>query len=80
MPEASYAQPKERSPIWVKEKTRQGFITKPNIITACAYARARVGIVSVASGCSSLTPSDKTQTKGVYVFGIPGIAVMAQSH
>ena len=38
------------------------------------------GIVGVASGCSSLTPSDKTQTMGVYAFGIPGIAVITQSH
>ena len=38
------------------------------------------GIVGVASGCSSMTPSDKTQTMGVYAFGIPGIAVITQSH
>ena len=39
------------------------------------------GIVSFsASGCSSLTPSDKTQTMGVYAFGIPGITVITQSH
>ena len=62
-----------------KEKTIRGIITKPNIITACADARALVGIVSVASGCSSMTPSDKTQTMGVYAFGIPGIAVITQS-
>ena len=37
------------------------------------------GIVSVASGCSSMAPSDKTQTMGVYAFGIPGIAVITQS-
>ncbi|MBE6382267.1 MAG: hypothetical protein E7049_04525 [Lentisphaerae bacterium] len=38
------------------------------------------GIVSFsASGCSSLTPSDKTQTMGVYAFGIPGIAVISQT-
>ena len=37
-------------------------------------------IVSVTSGCSSMTPSDKTQTMGVYAFGIPGIAVITQSH
>ena len=37
------------------------------------------GIVSVASGCSSMAPSDKTQTIGVYAFGIPGIAVITQS-
>ena len=37
------------------------------------------GIVGVASGCSSMVPSDKTQTMGVYAFGIPGIAVITQS-
>ena len=37
------------------------------------------GLVSVASGCSSMAPSDKTQTMGVYAFGIPGIAVITQS-
>ena len=38
------------------------------------------GIVSFsASGCYSLTPSDKTQTMGVYAFGIPGIAVISQT-
>ena len=37
-------------------------------------------IVGVSSGCSSMTPSDKTQTMGVYAFGIPGIAVITQSH
>ena len=37
------------------------------------------GIVSVSSGCSSMAPSDKTQTMGVYAFGIPGIAVITQS-
>ena len=34
------------------------------------------GIVGVASGCSSMTPSDKTQTMGVYAFGIPGIDML----
>ena len=37
------------------------------------------GIVSVSSGCSSMAPSDKTQSMGVYAFGIPGIAVITQS-
>ena len=38
------------------------------------------GLVAVTgSGCSSLTPSTKTQTMGVYAFGIPGIAVITQS-
>ena len=37
------------------------------------------GLVAITSGCSSLTPSAKTQTMGVYAFGIPGIAVITQS-
>ena len=38
------------------------------------------GLVAVTgSGCSSLTPSAKTQTMGVYAFGIPGIAVITHS-
>ena len=37
------------------------------------------GLVALTgSGCSSLTPSAKTQTMGVYAFGIPGIAVITQ--
>ena len=38
------------------------------------------GVVTGLSGCSSFVPSDKTQTMGVYAFGIPGIAVITQSH
>ena len=30
-------------------------------------------------GCSALTPSDKTQTMGVYAFGIPGIAIITHT-
>ena len=37
------------------------------------------GAAMFANGCSSLTPSAKTQTMGVYAFGIPGIAVITQS-
>ena len=38
------------------------------------------GLVAITgNGCSSLTPSAKTQTMGVYAFGIPGIAVITQS-
>lgn len=37
------------------------------------------GIVTVAAGCSSLTPSSKCQTMGVYAFGLPAIAVIRQS-
>ena len=36
-------------------------------------------VVLTGSGCSSLTPSAKTQTMCVYAFGIPGIAVITQS-
>ena len=35
--------------------------------------------VGAATGCSSLTPSSKTQTMSVWAFGIPGIAVITQS-
>jgi len=38
------------------------------------------GVVTGLSGCSSFVPSDKTQTMGVYALGIPGIAVITQSH
>ena len=37
------------------------------------------GLISVASGCSSMAPSDKTQTMSVYALGIPGIAVITES-
>ncbi len=37
------------------------------------------GVVSFSSGCSSLTPSAKTQSMSLYAIGIPGIAVVTQS-
>ena len=37
------------------------------------------GIVSVAAGCSSLTPSSKVQSMGVYAFGLPAVAIITQS-
>ena len=37
------------------------------------------GLVAITSGCSSLTPSAKTQTMSLYAIGIPGIAVVTQS-
>ena len=36
-------------------------------------------VVVTGSGCSSLTPSAKTQTMSLYAIGIPGIAVVTQS-
>ena len=36
-------------------------------------------VAAMACGCSSLVPSSKTQTMGVYAFGIPGIAVITSS-
>ena len=37
------------------------------------------GLVAVTGGCSSLTPSAKTQTMSLYAIGIPGIAVVTHS-
>lgn len=37
------------------------------------------GVVAMTDGCSSLEPSDKTQTMGVYALGIPGIAIITHS-
>ncbi len=34
---------------------------------------------AILAGCSDLRPSAKTQTMGVYAFGIPGIAVITHS-
>ena len=35
--------------------------------------------VASCAGCSSLVPSSKTQSMGVYAFGIPGIAVITST-
>ena len=37
------------------------------------------GLVAVSSGCSSMTPSAKTQSMSLYAIGIPGIAIVTQS-
>ena len=37
------------------------------------------GVVTLSSGCSSLTPSAKTQSMSLYAVGIPGIAVVTKS-
>ena len=37
------------------------------------------GLVAVTGGCSSLTPSAKTQTMSLYAIGIPGIAIVTRS-
>ena len=34
---------------------------------------------AILSGCSSLTPSAKTQTMSLYAIGIPGIAIVTSS-
>ena len=36
-------------------------------------------IVSVAAGCSSLVPTSKVQSMGVYAFGLPAVAIITQS-
>ena len=43
-------------------------------------ALASCGIVTVTSGCSSLTPSSKVQEMGVYAFGLPAVAIITQSN
>ena len=37
------------------------------------------GVVTVVAGCSSLTPSSKVQSMGVYAFGLPAVAIITQS-
>ena len=37
------------------------------------------GTIALADGCSSLTPSAKTQSMSLYAVGIPGIAVITHS-
>ena len=34
------------------------------------------GVIALTDGCSSMTPSSKTQTMGVYAIGVPGIAII----
>ena len=37
-------------------------------------------VTVVAAGCSSLTPSSKVQSMGVYAFGLPAVAIITQSN
>ena len=37
------------------------------------------GVIALTDGCSSMTPSSKTQTMGVYAIGVPGIAIITKS-
>ena len=41
------------------------------------FATALAAII--ATGCSGLTPSHKTQTMGVYAMGLPAIAIITQT-
>ena len=34
---------------------------------------------AILTGCSAMTPANKTQTMSLYAIGIPGIAVVTQS-
>ena len=36
-------------------------------------------VIALTDGCSSLTPSSKTQSMGVYAIGVPGIAIITRS-
>ena len=50
-----------------------------NAVKPVLLAAVGGGVVTLADGCSSLTPSAKTQTMSLYAIGIPGIAVVTQS-
>ena len=50
-----------------------------NAVKPVLLAAVGGGLVAVSSGCSSLTPSAKTQSMSLYAIGIPGIAVVTQS-
>ena len=60
---------------WKELGKQLGDAVKPALLGAIGG-----GLVAVTgSGCSSLTPSAKTQTMSLYAIGIPGIAVVTQS-
>ncbi len=50
-----------------------------NAIKPVLLAAVGGGVVALTDGCSSLTPSAKTQSMSLYAIGIPGIAVVTQS-
>ena len=50
-----------------------------NAVKPVLLAAVGGGLVAVSSGCSSMTPSSKTQSMGVYAIGIPGIAIITKS-
>ena len=50
-----------------------------NAVKPVLLAAIGGGVVTLADGCSSLTPSAKTQSMSLYAIGIPGIAVATQS-
>ena len=50
-----------------------------NAVKPVLLAAIGGGLVAVSSGCSSMTPSSKTQTMGVYAIGVPGIAIITKS-
>ena len=45
-----------------------------NAVKPVLLAAIGGGLVTLANGCSSLTPSAKTQSMSLYAIGIPGIA------
>ena len=50
-----------------------------NAVKPVLLAAIGGGVVTLADGCSSLTPSAKTQSMSLYAIGIPGIAVVTKS-
>ncbi len=55
---------------WAKALKAAGQVIVPAAIGSAA---------AIATGCSSMLPSAKTQTMSLYAIGIPGIAVVTQS-
>ena len=50
-----------------------------NAVKPVLLAAIGGGVVTLADGCSSLTPSAKTQSMSLYAIGIPGIAIVTRS-
>ena len=46
---------------------------------ALGNAAILAAVIALTDGCSSMTPSSKTQTMGVYAIGVPGIAIITKS-
>ena len=66
--------------LWNGRKIFQG-IAPGRIVDWKALGNAAIlaAVIALTDGCSSMTPSSKTQTMGVYAIGVPGIAIITKS-